>query len=337
MQLRTTRPGCNPAFPNDATSLKDARVLQNLHYTYDPVGNVTAVYDDAFEPAFFDNQHVTPVSRYTYDSLYRLIEATGRESSQVVGAPGQFESATARAQFPVTAKTLRTYTQEYTYDEVGNILEMAHRTGASGSWTRHYTYTTNSNRLNRSWEGNNTTAATRYAYDEHGNALNLLNVPATRQMRWNRLDMIRALDLQGGGWAHYNYDSAQKRTRKVIGNTAGVKQWERIYLGGMERYRRYSNGAVVEEIESFHLFAGEQRVLLIEDVLQTDNANLGTGPLYRYQYSNHVGSACLEIDDQARIISYRGIPPVRHERIPCDPSGSGGASAPIPLHGHGAG
>src|SRR6185369_2702021 len=33
------------------------------------------------------------------------------------------------------------------------------------------------------------------------------------------------------------------------------------------------------------------------------------GQLYRYQYSNHLGSACLEIDNEAAIISYEEYHP----------------------------
>ena len=42
---------------------------------------------------------------------------------------------------------------------------------------------------------------------------------------------------------------------------------ERIYLGGYELYRRTVGTEVVEEIESHHLFEGEQRVLLVDDVI----------------------------------------------------------------------
>ena len=84
---------------------------------------------------------------------------------------------------------------------------------------------------------------------------------------------------------------------------------ERIDLGGLEIYRRFNNGSLVEEIESVHVMEGQQRVLLIDDVLQTDNAKLRTGALYRYQYSNHLGSAALELDDKAQIISYEEFHP----------------------------
>ncbi|MEJ7711911.1 MAG: hypothetical protein WKF84_19085 [Pyrinomonadaceae bacterium] len=58
--------------------------MQQLHYTYDPVGNITEIYDEASEPVFFKNQQVEPRSRYAYDALYRLVEATGRESFRPV-------------------------------------------------------------------------------------------------------------------------------------------------------------------------------------------------------------------------------------------------------------
>ena len=93
---------------------------------------------------------------------------------------------------------------------------------------------------------------------------------------------------------------------------------DRIYLGGYELYRRYNAHELdspVEEIESHHLFEGEQRVLLVDDVVKPDRAHADLTPwsrparLCRYQYSNHLGSACLELDEQAQIISYEEYHP----------------------------
>ena len=62
--------------------------LQNLHYTYDPGGNITHIQDDAQQTIYFRNKRVEPSADYTYDAVYRLIEATGREHlGQVGGAP----------------------------------------------------------------------------------------------------------------------------------------------------------------------------------------------------------------------------------------------------------
>lgn len=63
-------------------------IVQNLSYTYDPVGNITHIRDDAQQTIYFRNQRVEPCNDYTYDALYRLIEGTGREHlGQAGGAP----------------------------------------------------------------------------------------------------------------------------------------------------------------------------------------------------------------------------------------------------------
>jgi RHS repeat-associated protein len=54
---------------------------------------------------------------------------------------------------------------------------------------------------------------------------------------------------------------------------------------------------------------GTDRVLLVEDVLQTDNTKVPIGTVYRYQYSNHLGSATVELNDRAEIISYEEYHP----------------------------
>jgi hypothetical protein len=65
---------------------------------------------------------VEPRSRYTYDALYRLIEANGREHASVSAAPGQFQNDPDHIGFPIFGSgALRNYTQLYRYDAVGNI------------------------------------------------------------------------------------------------------------------------------------------------------------------------------------------------------------------------
>src|SRR5262249_5063782 len=267
VQLRTTRPNYDPAFPSRRSQFKNARVLQNLFYTYDPVGNITEIYDDAYEPAFFQNQQVDPQNRYTYDALYRLIAATGRENDALTSAPTNVEGGIVAAQFPIQRKdpnALRKYTQTYRYDSVGNIERMRHE-GGNESWTRDYAYAFEdpaqpaSNRLWQTWVGSDRTQAITYFYDVHGNMQDLENIAQAQYIRWDYRDMIRELDLVGGGWAYYNYDSGKQRSRKVIENQNGTKRWERMDLGGFELYRRYVGGNLVEEIETHHVMDGSHR------------------------------------------------------------------------------
>jgi RHS repeat-associated protein len=314
-QLRSTRPGAAQPFPSHHSGLKDASVLQQLHYTYDPVGNITDIYDEAFEPVYFQNQQVEAHSQYQYDALYRLIEASGRENGALRGAPNHKEGNATEIQFPVqqnNANALRKYTQSYEYDAVGNIKQMRHVAG-TGSWTRTYAYTVDepakpaSNRLFKTWTGSNpATNSITYQYDSHGSILNLANVPNEFSMQWDYRDMIASVNL-GNGTAHYQYDSNKQRTRKY--RDYGNKADERIYLGGLEIYQRTQNGMVVEEIETLHLFDGEQRLLMVDQIIKTDNTRLGVGNLYRYTLSNHLGSSTLELDEHAQLISYEEYHP----------------------------
>ncbi len=49
----------------------------------------------------------------------------------------------------------------------------------------------------------------------------------------------------------------------------------------------------------------EQRIALVETrTVDTTNTDRAPAQLIRYQLGNHLGSASVELDDQARIISY---------------------------------
>jgi hypothetical protein len=60
-------------------TMRGADALQDLSYTYDPVGNITQLQHDAQQTLYFRNRRVDPGAKYTYDAIYRLIAATGRE------------------------------------------------------------------------------------------------------------------------------------------------------------------------------------------------------------------------------------------------------------------
>src|SRR5262249_23085515 len=78
------------------------QVVQLLSYFYDPVGNITRIRDDAdTQPViFFQNKRVEPSNDYSYDALYRLIVATGRQHAAGFGAQQVTNDDGTRTQSP---------------------------------------------------------------------------------------------------------------------------------------------------------------------------------------------------------------------------------------------
>jgi RHS repeat-associated protein len=280
-------------------------ILQKLHYTYDPAGNITTIKDEAQQTIFFNNSVVNPSNQYTYDAIYRLISATGREHI------GQNQSPSAKDEFrtnlpmPGDGSAMRNYTQQYEYDAAGNILRMIHAAGA-GSWTRLYSYETINNRLKNNTVNNITES---YSYDEHGNIQSLSHLSS---LHWNFKDQLQQVNLGGGGMAYYVYDVSGQRIRKVIERLDGSKE-ERLYLGDFEVYKKTDNSSLVwEQTETLHVVDDSRRIAIVETKTIKDAVIITSGtwqPLIRYQYSNHLGSSSLELDENASIISYEEYHP----------------------------
>ena len=57
----------------------------------------------------------------------------------------------------------------------------------------------------------------------------------------------------------------------------------------------------------------KQRIALVETRTQGDDGS--PAQLIRYQFGNHLGSAILELDDQAQIISYEEYYPLRQHVV----------------------
>jgi RHS repeat-associated protein len=323
--LFTTR---GAAFPGDgANPANPPAGVQNLRYTYDPAGNITHMQDDAQQTIYFSNRQVEPSADYTYDAVYRLIAASGREHlGQASGGalaplPVSFDDGPrVGLPQPGDGNALGRYLQQYVYDEVGNLLQMQHSgtNPANPGWTRAYTYNEPSlleagklsNRLTSTQTG--TSPAEPYTYDAHGNMTGMAHLPL---MQWDYKNQLQATAQQvvnNGGTpetTYYVYDASGQRVRKVTERQAAQGQTparlkERVYLGGFEVYREYGgDGATITlERETLHVVDGKQRVALVET--RTQGSDDAPAQLIRYQFSNHLGTACLELDDQAQIISY---------------------------------
>jgi len=320
-RLATTRLG----FPTDE------RAVQDLKYTYDPVGNITHIQDDAQDAIFFSNQRVEPSNDYTYDAIYRLIQATGREHLGQNGAgalmapvPTSYNDVPrVNLLHPNDGNAMGTYQEQYEYDGVGNFLQYVHKGSnpANPGWTRSYTYSEVSllepgkvsNRLSRTTISGAQPYIEAYTYDVHGN---MTSMPQLQAVQWDFKDQLQVARRQAvnsddadgvqhqGERTYYVYDSAGQRVRKATERENGTLMKERIYLGGCEIYREYdgSGSTITLERQSLHVMDDKQRIALVET--RTQGSDGTAAQLIRYQFSNHLGSASLELDDRSRIISY---------------------------------
>lgn len=280
-----------------------ADIIQDLNYVYDAAGNIVEQVDSAQQTHYFNNAEVTPNGKYEYDALYRLKEAEGRE---LIGLAAPGASDIAINALPENTTALERFTQQYVYDELGNIEQMIH-TATSGNWTRHYHYNTgftNNYLLSTSGDGVQPTTD-EYTYDAHGN---MTAMPHLAQMSWDYADRLQSADLGGGGTAYYTYDAGGNRARKVIEN--GATREERIYLGDWEVYRKTVSSTLDTERETLHLSDDMGRIALADTLTVDAGSTVGTPtPALRYQMSNHLGSATLELDETAAIISYEEYHP----------------------------
>ena len=313
------------AFPGDCPN-PPARPcgVQNLRYTYDPTGNVTAVADGAQQRIFYDNTVVDPGNDYTYDALYRLVAATGREHIGQADTPQTTWNDIGRTNLPLPTDgaAMRRYTELYDYDAVGNMLRLTHQ-ATNGSWTRTFQYREPSavdpaqtnNRLSTSTAAGpaiRTTSET-VTYDAHGNMTSMAHLAS---MGWDDHDRLRQADRGGGGIVYFVYDSAGMRVRKVLDRQSGTRQLERLYLGHLEIYHEFGgNGDTLDlERQTLRTDGNEQCIAI------TESRTIGTDPsptqLVRYQFPRHTGrhlpgARQLRAPDQLR-----GVLSVRINRLP---------------------
>lgn len=312
------------------------KLAQDIYYTYDPVGNITLITDNAQQDIYFSNRKTSPDASYEYDAIYRLIKASGREqaSNLSVGrekAHSTTDSTRTNLPQPNNGDNVFRYAETYKYDSVGNIRLVTHTIyGTTNTvWNRDYKYD-NASILVAGELSHRLTQTTLtipgdtfkddYIHDANGNMLKLHPLEV---IKWNVLDQLEATSKQKlttGGTpetTYYHYDSGGQRVRKItyLESSAGIKpnkKDERIYLGSFEFYREYvaATQTIKLERETVHIMDDKTRVLLFETkkidtnpLLETDNTSIDKA-VSRYQLGNHLGSVSLELDKEAEVISY---------------------------------
>ena len=271
----------------------DGVVLQGLSYTYDAVGNLLVVEDDAQQTTYFKNRVVSPDLYFTYDAIYRLIHAEGRELIGLANDMPVDDRLPKNQPLPHDGQALRRYRESYAYDAVGNILELVH-SADDNRWRRLYEYAADNNRLLATRAGGERVG---YEYDAAGNMTRMPHLP---HLGWDYANRLQTSTRQvvGDGppeTTFYVYDASGSRMRKVV-KKGGRTVADRRYLGFYEPYREYgADGRIELARDTLHITDGQSRIAMVETEAESRA---------RYQLANQLESAVLELDERAAVISY---------------------------------
>jgi RHS repeat-associated protein len=271
--------------------------IQDCGYVYDLVGNILATRDRAPGSGIPNNSGALgtsdPVLRrllgsgdalnrqFTYDPVYRLLSATGREFQTPPGGDPWIDLP--RGTDPTNAQA---YTESYGYDPAGNLLSLAH--AGTGGFTRTYTAAPGSNRLQRM-----TIGKTRYDYT-YDAAGNMLSESTSRHYSWSDTDRLRAFATQVPGaepsvHAQYLYDAAGQRVKKLVRRQGGASEVTH-YVDGAFEHHRWTGG----QNNHIHVMDDKQRVALVRvGPAHPDDR----GPAVAYHLADHLGSSVAVLDD----------------------------------------
>ncbi|WP_296247729.1 RHS repeat domain-containing protein [Pseudomonas sp. UBA4194] len=273
-------------------------LLQDLHYEYDPAGNILSVGDRSQPVRHFANQRTEAVNHYSYDSLYQLITASGREAASA----GQGPALPELMLLPDDPGLLLNYTQSMHYDASGNLLELRHVNGQRNR-TQRMAVARLSNRALPERDGvlpDETQLAA--AFDSNGNLRQLQPGQALGWDNQNQLQQITPVSRPDGDddYERYIYDAAGGRVRKH--SSAQVRNGTRVsdvrYLPGLEIRTDSRSG---ERLHVVIARAGRSGVRLLH--WEQGKPEALSNDQLRYSLDNHLGSCTLELDQQAQLIS----------------------------------
>lgn len=272
------------------------KVLQDLRYNYDPVGNVLKVKNDAEATQFWRNQKVVPENTYTYDSLYQLVSATGREMASA-GQQGSHLPAVAA----FDNATLTNYSRTYRYDNGGNLTQISHSAPASGN--NHTTTMTVSHRSNRAVLSSLTTDPMQVdvVFTAGGQQKQLM---PGQQLSWNTRGELVTLTPSTGSRESYRYDSSGQRLVKANTQKTGHStQTQRvIYLPGLELRITAHGGTQTENLQV--ITAGEAGRAQVRALhWESGKPAAARNNQLRYSYDNLIGSSGLEVDGSGNLIT----------------------------------
>lgn len=280
------------------TARGDGGMVQDLHYQHDPMGNILSITDATQSVRYFANQQTTPVNRYSYDSFYQLIAASGREAANNGNGP----ALPGLHPLPNDPTLLLNYTQDYRYDEGGNLVELRHVNGQRNHTQRMATARFSNRSLpetNGQLPDENELAA---SFDASGN---LQRLQPGQVLTWDCRDQLQQVtpvvrNAAEDDYERYAYDVQGVRVRKTTSTQvrSGTCVSDVRYLPGLEIRTNTRTG---EELHVIAAYAGSCAVRLLH--WQAGKPQQLVNDQLRYALDNHVGSCTLELDGQGHLLS----------------------------------
>lgn len=265
-----------------------ALLISDLHYAYDPMGNILTLNEVATDTQWHRNQTIRGERHYTYDTLCRLVTSTGRERLADTATGPQTRLNTDGTG---TNREWSPYSESYTYDDGDNLIKTIH-SGRSG-WTRELVVSTASNRA---------LPRDHALTPETGFLPGGLQTQLSdgRRLDWYADGHLRRVSpvIRDSGVSDtetYHYSDGGTRVRKVstVAVSGGMHKHITTYAGGGEKRQRHNTaGALTLEV----LITESGGVRLI------DNRLTGEVQL-RYGFSDHLGSSSGETDGDGNITS----------------------------------
>ena len=296
------------------------RILQNMNYSFDKVGNVSG-YENI-------SDNYTTKQNYQYDSLYQLVEAKGETEYKPHWNYDKEDPHTY----------ISTYEQSFRFDNIGNmkskyseVIDKPHKQHTSNDLNYSFKYTYDNNYAHRTISADNM----YYTYDANGNIINEridrqatkeeldhdieiaegvysldygIALPSqpdvetkdySRTYIWNEKNQLKS-SVENGFVVQYRYGEDGQRAVKSSLNG------ETLYFNNMWQMSTTAMGMR----QTKHIFVGETRIATKNNWWQDASTDYEQYNTYFY-HSDHLGSAQL-------ITDYKGQ---EYERIEYTPYG----------------
>ena len=264
--------------------------LQDMRYSYDPMGNVLRIDDPTLTTVYFANQRVEGHRTFTYDSLYRLTESSSFEGEIPHLQPGLPSPIQ-----PIDPGHRFNYTEHYQYDAGNNLVELRHiRKG--NMFTQEMRIDPHSNRGVR-WKPGDAEPVFGDHFDPHGNQLN--RQPGTLPLEWNSRDQLTKVTLleHSNGLPDdeetYRYSQGERVYKSWLTHTLNGRHLREVrYLPGLEIHDRDGQQLhviVLPGARCLHWVSGQPAGIEADQL--------------RYSLDDHLGSCALELDRRADVIS----------------------------------